>query len=55
MVLLQVLVTLLLVSLHVMKRTVFDMSSTDLLAPLNHLELTQTLHLKGNLPVTHHH
>ena len=38
-----------------MKRTVFDMSFADLLAPLNHLELTQTLHLKGNLHVTHHH
>ena len=39
----------------VMKRTVFDMSSADLSAPLNYLELTQTLHLKGNLHVTHHH
>ena len=38
-----------------MKRTVFDMSSADLLAPLNHLELTQVLHLKGNLHETHHH
>ena len=31
------------------------MSSADLLAPLNHLELTKTFHLKGNLHVTHHH
>ena len=38
-----------------MKRTVFDMSYADLLAPLNHLGLTQTLHLNGNLHVTHRH
>ena len=55
MVLLQVLVSLLLVSLHVMTLTVFDVSSVDLLAPLNRLKLTPTLHLKGNLHVTHHH
>ena len=55
MVLLQVLVSLLLVSLHVMTLTVFDMSSVDLLAPLNRLELTPALHLKGNLHVTPQH
>ena len=55
MVLLQVLLSLLLVSLHVMTLTVFDMLSVDLLAPLNRLELTPTLHLTGNLHVTHHH
>ena len=55
MVLLRVLVSLLLVSLHVMTLTVFDISSAHLLAPLNHQGLTQTLHLKGNLHVTHHH
>ena len=51
----QVRVSLLLVFLHVKTLTVFDMSSVDLLAPLNRLELTPTLHLKGNLHVTHHH
>ena len=37
-----------LMPLHVMKRTVFDKTSADLLAPLNHLEQTQIHHLKGN-------
>ena len=49
----QVLVHLLLVSLHVMKRTVFDKTSADLVAPRNHLEQTQPHHLKGNQVTLH--
>ena len=41
-----ILVTYSLVPLHVMKWTVLDKTSADLLAPRNHLEQTQTHHLK---------